>query len=343
MQERPKIFCQFVDLPEISPTSGDKINEIRFYRALSKFADIYYNDYLVDWSTGKIGAPGNLNLPSRDYDLYYVRANHELLKKLPHPKITIAYPYDPHSFETADAILVTTQAWAELLKAYNTSPTIQEKLKKWYPRSIVEPNQLINIGQTIDPSFIIEPTPREAFRWTARTTGSQVFGFFGRVTDETIPHDLMSALEFVRNSLDSDLEPFAVFAGSIRTEVPRMSLNLGQIEYANMPLLIRACTGTLGQSCKDSDYLGSGKILDSMACGVPIVCKANAVRIEQLGDDYPGMFETQDQANEIMLNVSTDPSFATILSEYLTDRRNHFLPDSSGGRISAALHEANLL
>jgi hypothetical protein len=108
---KPKIYCLFTDRPTLSPTSGDKINEINFYRALSTFADIYYNDQIIDWTQDEIGGGDIVRPPSQRYDLYYVRANPRFFLSLPHPKITLAYPYCPESFKTADAIAVTTDMY----------------------------------------------------------------------------------------------------------------------------------------------------------------------------------------------------------------------------------------
>ncbi len=338
-----KIFCQYINYPSLSPTSGDKINEIRFYRALSEFADIYYNDHLVDWSSDELGVPGKLNPPSRQYDLYYVRGNHELLQSLPHPKATMAYPYDPKSFAEVDAVFVTTQAWSDLLKQHNGSVAVQQKLAKWYPEQIEMPRNIVNIQQTIDPMFCEEPSSAELLYWRARTTGAPVFGFFGRVTEETIPRDLLNAIEYVRDVEKSTVSPLAAFSGSIRTKLPNSVLNLGTIAYRDMPKVIRVCHGTLGQSCKDSDYLGSGKILDSIACGTPIITKENLVRVEQLGAEYPGLFNTQEQANEILLKLCTDEDFVSEVRSYLLSRRSSFLPKASGNRIRDRLIEAELL
>lgn len=340
---RPKIFCQFVGQPRLTPISGDRINEIRFYRALATFADVYYNDERIDWENLEIGRSSEIKEPSRDYDLYYVRANNEFFKRLPHPKVTLAYPYEAEVFEMADAVLVTTQRWQELLQEHNSSPTAQRKLAKWYPSQIVEPRRLLNIKQTIDPYFCKECPSQPIFEWKARMTNATIFGFFGRITDDTIPFELVEAVAEVRRGLGDSTSPLVAFAGSIRTSLPSPSVNLGNVAYQRMPALLRACGGTLGQSCPDSDFLGSGKFLDSMACGVPIICRPNAVRIEQVGERYPGFYRTQAEARELVRRLCVDDAFGQELRQYLSTSATPFLPSVNGRRIRAEIESAGLL
>ncbi len=341
--KRPKIYCQFLDRPILEPLSGDRINEIRFYRSLSSFADVYYNDVLIDWDSGFIGDPSGLNAPSRDYDLYYVRANPDLFKSLPHPKVTLAYPYDPEVFAIADALVVTTSAWQGLLYEHSSSAAVRKKLAKWYPESIVLPDTILNIQQTIDPRFQRPISPKSEFVWRAKMTGAQAFGFFGRITDETLPSELLDNLSVIRERLGTSTNPLAAFAGSIRTKLPMPALSLGQISYEDVPSALSACRGTLGQMCADSDYLGSGKLLDAMATKTPIVTRRNAVRDEQLGAEYPGSYDHKDEALDILWRLCTEDTFHSELQGYLANRAEHFLPAATGERVKAKLAGAGFL
>jgi len=340
---RPKIFCQFTDRPHLEPISGDRINEINFYRALSTFADVYYNDELVDWEAEKIGNPSRLNEPSREYDLYYVRANLELFKKLPHPKITMAYPYHPDLFKSADAVLVTTDRWKELLDTYNENEHAQKQLSKWYPSRIEEPKRTINIKQTANPRFLEQTSEQELFKAKARMTMANAFGFFGRVTEETIPWDLMDAIDKMQASDECTMSPIAVFAGSIRTSLPAHSINLGSVKYQDMPALNKACRGILGQDCPDSDFLGSGKILDAISCQTPIICRVNNVRREQLGNEYPGFYETKEQGHDLLKRLHADDEFYLELKHRLSERVKHITPEHNGNRILSEFQNAGLL
>lgn len=344
---RPKIFCQFVDFPGIGKTAGDRINEIRFYRSLSTFADVYYNDVLIDWSKDFIGVEGergDLNEPSRDYDLYYVRANPDLFKRLPHPKVTLAYPYSEEIFEAADALFSTTGAWSDMLRVYNDSEESQTKLGKWYPEQIQPPKAVVNIRQTIDPIFLDEPPERARFNWRVKTTmAKNVFGFFGRVTDETIPQRLVTSVDRARERMGDKTEAIVAFAGSIRTKLPGYTLNLGRADYHEMPALLSACRATLGQECPDSGFLGSGKTLDSVACGVPVISERNPVRIEQLGADYKGLFDTQEEADHLIHEVCANDAFYQELVADLMIRREMLLPPAIGAHIHQAIKDAGLL
>ncbi|WP_420861213.1 hypothetical protein [Algirhabdus cladophorae] len=339
---RPKIFCQFSDRNVLEPISGDRINEIRFYRSLSSFADVYYNDTLIDWSTGQIGDPAGLNPPSRNYDLYYVRANPSLLKSLPHPKVTMAYPYDPDTFGKIDGLIVTTDAWRELLLAHPTSDKARAQLAKWYPDAVIRPDAIINVQQTLDPMFLKPPNSKRQFYWRTQMTGAKAFGFFGRISDETLPSELLDSVQTLQETSKDVGSPMSVLAGSIRTRLPKNAINLGSIDYTDMPNALSTCRGTLGQYCADSEFLGSGKILDSMASGVPIVTRINPVRIEQLGD-YPGIYKSQQEAETLLRDLTNDDDFHAEMSQKVRHRAEHFVPAATGARIHNRLQDAGLL
>lgn len=342
---RPRIFVQFLDKPSIDPTRGDMINELRLYKALMTFADVYYNDHLLLADGTLEMVPDRLHSPSRDYDLYYVRANAELFKSLPHPKVTLALPYDAEMFAIADALIVTTQVWKDLLITQNGVSKNDPFMSKWYPRTLSISKKVINIRQSIDDLFLQNLSGQDRFEGRAMTTGAKVFGFFGRVTQETIPQTLMTSIQRSQDRADSMRPILCGFAGHIQTHaaLPTGSLDLGQVPYKKMPILLSACLATLGQECADSNYLGSGKILDSMAVGTPIVSRRNPVREEQLGAEYLGLFDTQEEADEIVWKLCSDAAFVTELSDYLFKRRALFTPKANGAFIRNALSEAQLL
>ncbi len=159
---RPKIYVLHAHLASLQPTSGDRIETIRFMKTLSQFGDVFYNDDPVLFDRPDLGLTRtSVELPQRNYDLYYVRANHEIFRRLPGPKITMAYPYDPEIYAMADAIVVTTSEWKRLLQSYNSDAEVRTKLAKWYPADqIVMPRHIVNIRQTIEPAFDQYSRPR---------------------------------------------------------------------------------------------------------------------------------------------------------------------------------------
>ena len=84
-------------------------------------------------------------------------------------------------------------------------------------------------------------------------------------------------------------------------------------------------------------------MLDAMAQKIPIVSKRNAVRVEQLGPEYPGLFDREGEAQRIVLAMCTDSGFWSDLSAYLADRRKMFMPEATGARIKSQLEGAGLL
>lgn len=342
---KPKIYCLFTDRPVLAPSSGDKINEINFYRALSTFADVYYNDQLIDWSKDEIGGGADIKHPSRKYDLYYVRANAKLFLTLPHPKITLAYPYCPECFKDADAVAVTTNGWMELLQQFNDSPAVQKRLSRWYPDKIIMPKNLINVRQTVNPLFFEASSSKELFVQKAKLSIGFGYGFFGRLSRDTLPLDLIKHVGNIPVRVSDNELPLTVLAGPAEKNLtfPARSLYLGSVDYSNMPALNKSCKVILGQNCPDSDFLGSGKVLDAMASGTPVICRKNAVRLEQCGEEYQGHYETEDEGRWLINTVYRDPQFLSALSEYSVNRSNNFSPKNNGIFIREQLQAIDIL
>lgn len=71
----------------------------------------------------------------------------------------------------------------------------------------------------------------------------------------------------------------------------------GRIDYAEAPLMLAA--GDLAVAPKVSDTEANGKLLNYMACGLPVVAFDTPVNRELLGDDglYAGLGDAEDLAN----------------------------------------------
>ena len=217
-------------------------------------------------------------------------------------------------------------------------------LGKWYPEQISEPKHILNFRQPIDPVFLRGPSEKSLFKWRVKTTYSDsIFGFFGRITEETIPMRLVTAVERVRASTGSNTTPLVAFAGKIRTRLPGMTLNLGKVDYLEMPGLFSACRATLGQECPDSAFLGSGKVVDSIASGVPVISARNKVREEQLGADYRGLFDTQEEADHIIHEACANEEFYAGLLADTEKAKSEILPEAIGALVYQTIRDLGVL
>lgn len=332
---RPRIFVLHAKLGSLQPVSGDRIETIRFMKTLNQFADVYYNSMKFDPSRDDLGLhEREVTPPVGDYDLYYVRANHDFFKQLPSPKITMAYPYEPEIFAEADAILITTSEWKRLLESYNEDSVSRATLAKWYPaEGIVKPKRLINIRQTIDPSVNgVSLKKIDLFR--ARLTNGEAIGYFGRVTEESMPRIFLSQYSALRKKFPSVV---VAMAGNIRAKLSPDILNLGRIDYADMPNLVRACSAIISNEEKDAEFLGSGKVLEAVGAAIPIITKSNPVRDEQLGVDYPLYYTTPDEAFSAVDDLLSKPSVATAVQQILEERRQIFSVEAQGRFVAEGL------
>ncbi|MDG2125007.1 MAG: hypothetical protein P8J87_14995, partial [Verrucomicrobiales bacterium] len=179
------IFYVFKDEAFLSPTRGDRINELYFLQALAKHFDVYYNGTPFASSDQTAGNPDiAIAPPTRRFDLHIVRNNPTYFLGLPSPKMTMAYPYDEKVFAAADCLFTITERWREILMDWNQQPE-HKFAETWYPDKIIEPKQLINLGQI--PSTQIKPLPRNhpgVARYRLLFSNAPfVAGYFGRLDD----------------------------------------------------------------------------------------------------------------------------------------------------------------
>ncbi len=328
-----KIYHLLATQPVLNLESGDRINELKFITALSRYAETYYNDQKFDPDAPEHGLnKKEISSPTGQYDLYYVRNNPEIFDALPHPKVCMAYPYYPEAYEHADAILTTTEAWKERLENYNDDPTAADFLSDYYPKKIIPPKKVINIGQILDPCFYPRHGSFLHFRYRARFGYGFIIGYFGRVDNEARPHpDFMAALPYLKKQIP-DL--CSVFAGNIRTEIPDRSVRVaGKIPYLEMPFANSACDVLLCNEHPEANWLGSGKTLEAMACGVPMVLTPRPARVEQLGETYPLYYRGKDELVAHVMRLFEDRKFYEEVSAYMKERAKQFYPEVMGKKV----------
>ena len=336
MARKPTLYCLLAQSPALEPTGGDKINEARFLRGVAKHFDVYYNNRLYDPEVGVFGDPGGaIEPPNRDYDLYYVRSNTEILQQCGHPRVTMAVPYDPEAFAATDGLLVTTRAWKDLLERRNTDEAAREALAEWYGRAEeIELKPIFFMGQALDPSFRT-PSPRRVLTYRHMFTNGQAFGYFGRIAPATMPSIAMAGIAAAAVFRP---EIQFVYGGFVRKPVKEIiGLQVPVIDYADMPAAVSACAAILGNEEQDSDFLGSGKIIDAMVAGTPVLAKLNAVRLEQLGPDYPLYYRNKHEAAQRVMDlIEGGSAFRAEVRDMMQARLSAFEPEVVGRRLFEA-------
>ncbi|MBS3648524.1 glycosyltransferase [Pseudaminobacter sp. 19-2017] len=334
---RLKIYALHSNRPKLGSTAGDLINEGRFLTSLSQFADVYYNGQLFRPDQPDFGLTAEeIVVPTSGYDLYYVRSNPDVFAQLPHPKIAMAYPYNETVFQTADALVVTTEAWRRGLTPYSERNMFSEPMREWYGVEIVAPKHIINIKQTLDTHFLPEPVEHDVIEARARMTFGKAIGFFGRIDSNTFPYILLSAYKDV---IRSHPEIRFVVGGTVRIPLDREIVRVPRMPHEQMPAMLTACMATATDEGNDSRFLGSGKVLDSMARSVPVIAYKSPTRVEQLGDYYPLYYEDEATCRQRILEVMFDEDVRAEARRQMAIRIEHFLPQARAQAIQKDFEE----
>jgi glycosyltransferase involved in cell wall biosynthesis len=321
---RPRIYALLGSSTCLPPRGGDLINEARFFRTLSEFADVYYNGQRFQPEAEDYGLKDiPIEIPSDGYDLYYVRGNKEVFEQLPHPKVCLALPYDEEIYRKADALFTTTGTWADMLTGFSSDYPPRSWLKGWYGDEILVPKCVINIGQTADPAFRQHPDHFETFRYKAMFGFGFIVGYFGRIAPDTVPHTYFEALPKLKETI---AHLTTVVAGNITVDIPRNLRVVDRIQYHHMPYALNACDLVLYDCGDDGNWAGSGKVIDAISCGVPIVLPRKVARIEQLGEDYPMFCDSPEELESRVIKYVKDEGFRSEVQARVLELAETFRP-----------------
>lgn len=328
MSRRPKIYHLLSARPWLKPDNGDAMTELKLIRALSEFADVYYNNTLVDFSKEDLGLnKAHVEKPNEGYDLYYVRNNLDVFREIVGRKVWVGVPYSDEAFESADAIATYTSVWKEFLYQYNDNQEVRSFFEGFYPEKIVEPKSVLAVGQFIDPEFRRDSNKVKVEKYKAKFGFGFTIGCFGRIDEETLPRDFISTVDYLHDEID-DLS--VVFAGKIKANLgsPKI-LQAGFLPYKDMPEIIEACDLLLcndNSSIKIHEWMAAAKVLDAIVRKVPMLVKYRAARAEQLGDEYPLFYRTESELKEIVVKYYKEPGFRYDVKQYmeaLAERYSH--------------------
>jgi glycosyltransferase involved in cell wall biosynthesis len=311
---RKKIYYLLSECPYLEPTSGDRITEINLIKSLSINYDVYYNDilYLNNFDSGQ----NKVNMPSRKYDFYIVRNNPKVfnaLKNVCGKKIYFGVPYNEQAFDAADYISVFTDSWRDKLISGYRFP------HKAYPEGYTT-DKAISMKQCVGDEFFNLKKSYKSKKIRKDIGGSFIIGHFGRTAESCYPYLLEKCIDRIKEAY-----PFVsfVFAGSAkgknRKRFENKHIAHRSYSYDDMPYAISACDLILyNYNDAQGSIAGSMKILEAMACGVPIISPRYDAREDELGRNYTYFHKYESIKNIDTGKLIKEYSSATIEEYYRT-------------------------
>jgi glycosyltransferase involved in cell wall biosynthesis len=311
---KKSIYFLHCTIPIIKPISGDQITEISIMKCLSVYYDVYYNNQLIDLNKPDFGLTNEtIELPTRKYNYYWIRNNDKILLNCQGIKIRCGAPYTEDSYKKTDIIICYSKSWEKKLKNYNDKYIESGGL---YPNSkIIIPKNIMTVYQTIDNRFYDRITDSEKIYFKNKMIGPNcdlLIGHFGRLSNTCYPKHLLPAFDILcKKYPNKNLK--LLFCGKpshfkvdIQTNNPNVIVDKKGINHEDIHKFIQSCDLiTSDYNSPTADWGGCMHILESMACGVPVLCGNFDVRIEQLGKNYQFFWNKNDSNNLIIQQILT--------------------------------------
>lgn len=310
--KKKKIYFLHCKSPIIKPLSGDQITEISIIKCLNEYYNVYYNDQLIDINKPNFGLTLNkIQLPTRKYDYYWIRNNDNILLKCDGIKIRCGAPYTKESYDNSDIIVCYSKSWEEKLKNYNNKFVESGGL---YPKSkIIIPKNIMTIYQTIDERFYSSINDNQIKKYRRKMVGSNcdlLIAHFGRLSNTCYPKHLLPAFDILckkypkKNIKLLFCGKKAHFRVDIKTKNSNVIIDKKGINHKDIHRYIQSCDLiTSDYNSPTADWGGCMHILESMACGVPILCGNFDVRKEQLGMGYPFFWDKNGIDKKIIKQI----------------------------------------
>jgi glycosyltransferase involved in cell wall biosynthesis len=290
----------------LEPTSGCVINELNMLKALSSFANVYYNDKLFlpdDPPIRSRAQPERVRDPKKNfYDIYIVRGNDRIFNRIKsNRKIRFALPASASFYDKTATVYTLTNAWKEALESGSSkSKLICDGSRKDIPHKV------LNFSQIVGEDFYPRQGNKIARRLRREFGASIVIGHFGRIVDICYPHLLLGSLADLSSRLDQDVAVvffmtkfhiaqakrnglWSVLQKDMRKQrSSKVKIIVKTVPYEEAPFAVSACDiTTYNYADLRCHYTGSMKNIESMACGVPVLAPDYEARVEEFGSDYP--------------------------------------------------------
>lgn len=340
-----KIYYQYSNNKTLSPTRGDFINEIGTIIALSKFADVYYSGNFFDKKKKNYGLKQyrqsiEKKMLSQNYDVYYIRNNPVLFKKIPKKKLKIYFcsPYDESAFGYADFIATTTKAWSEYLMAGKYILKLNPDSRKFKSESFYQ--TIFDCYNT----FGNEKT--KSIR--DKIGGDFVVGSFGRIAYSDNPRTVLSAVNLLNKNNNSIKLAISI---SNKNKVFNNN-NVAQFNFSHnqMKFAYSSCNVVVASYCGPSwDFAGSLKTIESATCGTPVVLGRGEAREELFGKDYElfvdkEIFRNNDEKSvnilyDKILSIKNDTNLLKDISCRLLEKAKFYSVSESSKRLESIINK----
>jgi glycosyltransferase involved in cell wall biosynthesis len=283
-EKKLNIYVLNGTLTILRPTRGDVINEILICKILSLFANVYYNNQLFRPQARNYGLTyDRVCLPTRKYDLYYVRNNYKVWKRLPSPKLTTALPYVMDVFKNGDGVVAFTKYWKNHLNKHS-----DDLVTYFYKKKYIKPKRALCFPQAYEPIFKpLQNHPRTR-KIRAAWKADFVIVYLGRLAPTSFPFSLINIIPRLKARYKNKKRIKILFGGVKTMADPLPGIEwIGHIPHNMMPYYLSAAdVYVCGYKHPACHFYGSRHTIECMATGLPIICANFAARREMLGGRY---------------------------------------------------------
>lgn len=344
-----KIFCQCLGKKTIEPNRGDFITEFQLMNGLRQFADVYYSGRKFDEHFLESSNNYKKTLLERareqKYDAYYVRNNPKFFNSITKSmgkKIYFFSPYDKKAFQGADAIASLTQSFTDRLR--NGIDT------HGYPKNF-KCDKVYTLHQVVSERFRpLQDHPKtKIFR--ENFGGGFIIGHFGALRRSCFPYSFSKILPEIKKEHPEVSVVFSTKKSQNCPDLINKNIKECGFSYKDMPYAISACDLILYNfRGTDGHFVGSMKILEAIACGVPVLSPRFDAREEELGKNYElfhdfsangGRFSAKiekEMKNKI-IGLIEDKDQQKRLSKYVHERAKFHQMVKSAKRLKKTMEE----
>lgn len=305
---------------------GSIINEINVMCHLTKIANVYYNDNLINNFVNKnyeldINRLNNsinkriirtrmdkffksyygIFIPTIKYDVIFYRSNNtqqnkNLFKMLPDPKI-FSHNYDEDIWKN-NIIGFQTEIARDLANKKLLSFIEDDETLGYYKKNMIIPYksfiryQFINIIKT---SGLVKQTINEIYN------SKFIIGVIGIINKFTSINNLVDIIELIREKYEELNIILIILTTEIYEKIPEKKwiiiMNKPRHEYFNILSQINVCVNTWNNNV--IIYSASNKNLDCISVNVPVIIPYSISYAEIFGYDYPLFYSYENVKNDI--------------------------------------------